>query len=74
MDYIKTYAGQDDLLEDYKQKKIKSEQETFRTEQVLSNITNIFMEGTQIILEQVYDIVGFSQIQNVTYHILVSSI
>ena len=40
----------------------KSEQERIVTEEVLSNIENVLLNGTQLILNQVYDIVGFNKI------------
>ena len=40
----------------------KSEEEVEETKRFLSNIDNVLINGTQLLLDQVYDSIGFNQI------------
>ena len=40
----------------------KSEEEVEETKRFLSNIDNVLINGTQLLLDQVYDCIGFNQI------------
>jgi hypothetical protein len=57
--FISHYGGQTSL-----QDILEEENETVSVEQMISNISNILINGTQIILDKVYKNAGFDQIND----------
>ena len=58
--WIRTYGGQQEI--NFTEPDIKQNEEE-ETERVLSNIDSLLLNGHQIILNQVYDSIGFNQIK-----------
>jgi transposase len=58
--WIATYTGERDMFVEYEQQR----EEKQVTEYLLSNIENILLNGTQLILDQVYRLVGFDAIED----------
>jgi transposase len=58
--WIADYCGKQDLFTS----RDKINEETGYTEQVLSNIENILLNGTQLILNQVFESIGFDRIND----------
>lgn len=59
-EYIHNYAGQKDLFRSYDEEKA----EELRTNAFISNIENVLLNGSQLILNQIYKRVGFDQIDD----------
>ena len=59
-EYIHSLSGQKDLFTNY----TEQAKEEFLTNQVLSNIENILLNGTQLILNRIYKRIGFDQIDD----------
>jgi transposase len=57
-EWIHSYFG--DLFYSHQ----KEEQEQVLTEQVLSNVKNVLLNGTQLILNQIFNLVGFDKIED----------
>ena len=55
--WIRSFGGQQEL--DFEDRKLKEVEET---ERFLSNIDNVLINGTQLLLDQVYDSIGFKHI------------
>lgn len=56
-DWIKSFGGQQELdFEDKKNRELED------TERFISNIDNVLINGTQLLLDKVYDSIGFNQI------------
>jgi transposase len=61
--WIHNYSGQQDIFEQYKrdENKIRESEETNR---VLDNVENIMLNGTELILERVFRLIGFDRIKD----------
>lgn len=60
-EWIKSYAGQ--LEMDFAEPELKS-QEAFETIRVLTNINSVLLNGTQLLLNRIYDSIGFNTIKD----------
>lgn len=70
--WIRTYGGQQEI--NFTEPDIKQNEEE-ETERVLSNIDSLLLNGHKIILNQVYDCIGFNQIQNsILRHLVIARI
>ena len=70
--WIRTYGGQQEI--NFIEPDIKQNEEE-ETERVLSNIDSLLLNGHQIILNQVYDSIGFNQIQDsILRHLVIARI
>ena len=70
--WIRTYGGQQDI--NFTEPVIKQNEEE-ETERVLSNIDSLLLNGHQLILNQVYDGIGFNQIQDsILRHLVIARI
>lgn len=70
--WIRTYGGQQEI--NFTEPDIKQNEEE-ETERVLSNIDSLLLNGHQIILNQVYDSIGFNQIQDsILRHLVIARI
>ncbi|HHT03399.1 MAG TPA: IS1634 family transposase [Bacteroidales bacterium] len=65
--WIATQTGAQDLF----QQNIKEEEEKHLTEHLISNIENILINGTQLILDKVFELIGFNNIEDDTLRQLV---
>ena len=63
--WIRSFGGQQELDFDRKGKEVED------TERFLNNIDNVLINGTQLLLDQVYDSIGFNQIPDAILHHLV---
>jgi transposase len=59
-EWISRYTGQQDMF----QQAAKEQEEIQITEYLLSNIDNILINGTQLILDKVFRLIGFDQIND----------
>ncbi|TDN78143.1 transposase [Salegentibacter sp. 24] len=59
-DWILKHSGMADIFNDYQ----REEEEKLVTDQLLSNIENILLNGSQLILNRVYDLIGFNEIED----------
>ena len=59
-EFIHSYEGQKDLFRSYDEEKA----EELRTNAFISNIENVLLNGSQLILNQIYKRVGFDQIDD----------
>lgn len=60
-------------LDLYGEERTACEQEVLETEQFLSNIDNILVNGDELILNRVFDRIGFTQIEDIVFRKLVQS-
>ena len=60
-------------LDLFGEERIAMEKEREMTERVLSNIDNILLNGTELILDRVFDRIGFNRIEDVVFRKLVQS-
>lgn len=60
-------------LDLYGEERQACEQEMLETEQFLSNIDNILVNGDELILNRVFDRIGFNQIEDIVFRKLVQS-
>lgn len=68
-DYIHNISGQKEIFINYNEQLI----EEYHTNSVISNIENILLNGTQIILNQIYQRIGFDKIDNeILKHLVVA--
>lgn len=68
--WIRSFGGQQEL--DFDNRKGKEVEET---ERFLSNIDNILINGTQLLLNQVYDSIGFNQIlDEILRHLVIARV
>lgn len=69
-DWIKSFGGQQEL--DFEDKK---DRELEDTERFISNIDNVLINGTQLLLEKVYDSIGFNQIPDeILRHLVIARV
>lgn len=69
-DWIKSFGGQQEL--DFEDKK---ERELEDTERFISNIDNVLINGTQLLLDKVYDSIGFNQIPDeILRHLVIARV
>ncbi|GHV54634.1 transposase [Bacteroidia bacterium] len=69
--WLSAYLGERDMFAEHTQE----EEEKQVTEALLSNIENILLNGTQLILNQVFELVGFNRIDDgILKHLVVSRI
>lgn len=59
-EWILKHSGMADIFNDYQ----REEEEKLVTDQLLSNIENILLNGSQLILNRVYDLIGFNEIED----------
>lgn len=59
-EWILKHSGTADIFKDYQ----REEEEKLITDQLLSNIENILLNGSQLILNRVYDLIGFNEIED----------
>ena len=70
-DFINNYCGQKDIFVNYEDQTI----EELITNQVVSNIENILLNGTLLILNKIYKRIGFDKIEDqILKHLAVSRI
>ena len=68
--WIRSFGGQQEL--DFDGRKGKEVEET---ERFLSNIDNVLINGTQLLLDQVYDSIGFNQIPDeILRHLVIARV
>ena len=68
--WLRTHDGQQEL--DFDDRKGKEVEET---ERFLSNIDNVLINGTQLLLDQIYDSVGFNQIPDeILRHLVIARV
>lgn len=60
-------------LDLYGEERKACEDELVATENVLSNISNILLNGSDLILDRVFDLVGFNRIEDVVFRQLVKA-
>ncbi len=69
--WLDTYLGNRDMFSEH----TREEEEKQVTERLLGNIENILLNGTQLILNQVFQLVGFDKIDDeILKHLVVSRI
>jgi hypothetical protein len=69
--WLSVYLGERDIFAEHR----REQEEKQVTEVFLSNIENILLNGTQLILNQVFQLVGFDKIDDVILkHLVVSRI
>ena len=68
--WIRSFGGQQELdLDDRKGKEVED------TERFLSNIDNVLINGTQLLLNQVYDSIGFNRIPDeILRHLVIARV
>lgn len=59
-EWILKHSGTADIFDDYQ----REEEEKLVTNQLLSNIKKILLNGSQLILDRVYDLIGFNEIED----------
>ena len=70
--WIQEYTGNKEL--DFIEAEVKQNEEN-ETERVLSNIDSLLINGHQLILNQVYDSIGFNQIEDsILRHLVIARI
>ena len=68
--WIRSFGGQQEL--DFDDRKGKEVEET---ERFLSNINNVLINGTQLLLDQVYDSIGFNRIPDeILRHLVIARV
>lgn len=68
--WIRTYGGQQEIdFDDHRGKEIEE------TERVVSNMDSVMINGTQLLLNRVYDSIGFNRIQDdVLRHLVIARV
>ena len=59
-EWILKHSGMADIFNDYQ----REEEEKLVTDHLLSNIENILLNGSQLLLNRVYDLIGFNEIED----------
>ncbi|PIV50929.1 MAG: transposase, partial [Flavobacteriaceae bacterium CG02_land_8_20_14_3_00_34_13] len=59
-EWILERSGKVDVFKEYQ----REEEEKLVTDQLLSNIENILLNGSQLVLNRVYDLIGFNEIED----------
>ena len=68
--WIRSFGGQQELDFEYRKGK-----EVEETERFLSNIDNVLINGTQLLLDQVYDSIGFNRIPDeILRHLVIARV
>ncbi|GHT54003.1 hypothetical protein FACS189451_08390 [Bacteroidia bacterium] len=69
--WLSVYLGERDMFAEHRQEQAEKQD----TEALLSNIENILLNGTQLILNQVFQLIGFDKIgDSILKHLVVSRI
>lgn len=68
-EWILEQSGKVDIFKEHQ----REEEEKLVTEQLLSNIENILLNGSQLVLDRVYDLIGFDEIQDDTLRHLITA-